>query len=180
MKVVSTAIPEVLLIEPDIIEDARGFFFESWNKSAFAKHGIAADFVQDSHSRSVKGVVRGLHYQVVKPQGKLVRVIKGEVLDVAVDIRRSSPTFARHVAVVLSKQNRRMLWIPPGFAHGFAVVSDIAEMLYKQTDFYAPENERIILWNDPELDIEWPQLTQPQLSEKDLAGRPLKAAEIYP
>jgi len=180
MKFVPMSIPDVILIEPRVFGDARGFFFESWNARNFAEAGIDARFVQDSHSRSVRGVLRGLHYQIRQPQGKLIRVVAGEVFDVVVDIRKSSPTCGRHVAVRLSAAVHGMLWVPPGFAHGFCVLSDYAEMLYKQTDFYAPQHERSLLWNDPELAIDWPLADAPILSEKDKAGLPFRQAEIFP
>lgn len=180
MKFLATSIPGVIQIEPRVFGDARGFFFESWNARDFAEGGIDAEFVQDSHSRSVRGVLRGLHYQIRQPQGKLIRVVAGEVFDVVVDIRRSSPTCGRHVAVRLSAAAHNMLWVPPGFAHGFCVVSDHAEMLYKQTAFYAPQHERSLLWNDPDLAIDWPLEGAPILSEKDRAGIPLRQAEIFP
>ena len=180
MLVTPTALPDVKLIEPRVFGDTRGFFFESWNRRVLAAAGIDVDFVQDNHSRSARGVLRGLHYQIEHPQGKLVRVIAGEVLDVAVDLRRSSPTFGRHVAVELSEANRRMLWIPPGFAHGFVVVSDVAEFLYKTTDFWHPEHERTLLWNDPALGIDWPLDGEPIVAAKDAAGVPLASAETYP
>jgi dTDP-4-dehydrorhamnose 3,5-epimerase len=179
MRVEPTAIPDVRLVEPRVFGDARGFFFESWNRRAFAEAGIDAEFVQDNHSRSHRGVLRGLHYQIVHAQGKLVRVTAGEVLDIAVDLRRSSPTFGRHVALALSAENRRMLYIPPGFAHGFLVVSDVAEFLYKTTDYWYPEHERTLLWNDPALGIAWPAGIVPALAPKDVAGVPLAAAECY-
>jgi dTDP-4-dehydrorhamnose 3,5-epimerase len=179
MRVEPTAIPDVRLVEPRVFGDARGFFFESWNRRAFAEAGIDAEFVQDNHSRSHRGVLRGLHYQIVHAQGKLVRVTAGEVLDIAVDLRRSSPTFGRHVALALSAENRRMLYIPPGFAHGFLVVSDVAEFLYKTTDYWYPEHERTLLWNDPALGIAWPAGIVPALAPKDAAGVPLAAAECY-
>jgi dTDP-4-dehydrorhamnose 3,5-epimerase len=179
MRVEPTAIPDVRLVEPRVFGDARGFFFESWNRRAFAEAGIDAEFVQDNHSRSHRGVLRGLHYQIVHAQGKLVRVTAGEVLDIAVDLRRSSPTFGRHVALALSAENRRMLYIPPGFAHGFLVVSDVAEFLYKTTDHWYPEHERTLLWNDPALGIAWPAGIVPALAPKDAAGVPLAAAECY-
>jgi dTDP-4-dehydrorhamnose 3,5-epimerase len=172
-----TSIPDVLLIEPRVFEDARGFFFESWNRRAFAEAGIDADFVQDNHSRSQRGVLRGLHYQIEHAQGKLVRA--GEVFDVAVDLRRSSATFGRHVAISLSARNRRMLYIPPGFAHGFLVVSDVAEFLYKTTDYWYPAHERTLLFNDPALDIAWPSGIEPVLAAKDAAGLSLAAADVY-
>jgi dTDP-4-dehydrorhamnose 3,5-epimerase len=179
MRVEPTAIPDVRLVEPRVFGDARGFFFESWNRRAFGEAGIDAEFVQDNHSRSHRGVLRGLHYQIVHAQGKLVRVTEGEVLDIAVDLRRSSPTFGRHVALALSAENRRMLYIPPGFAHGFLVVSDVAEFLYKTTDYWYPEHERTLLWNDPALGIAWPAGIVPALAPKDAAGVPLAAAECY-
>jgi dTDP-4-dehydrorhamnose 3,5-epimerase len=174
-----TSIPDVLLIEPRVFEDARGFFFESWNRRAFAEAGIDADFVQDNHSHSQRGVLRGLHYQIEHAQGKLVRVSAGEVFDVAVDLRRSSATFGRHVAISLSARNRRMLYIPPGFAHGFLVVSDVAEFLYKTTDYWYPAHERTLLFNDPALDIAWPSGIEPVLAAKDAAGLSLAAADVY-
>jgi dTDP-4-dehydrorhamnose 3,5-epimerase len=180
MQVLPTAIPDVLVVEPRVFEDVRGFFFESWNRRAFAEAGIDADFVQDNHSRSRRGVLRGLHYQVEHAQGKLVRVTVGEVFDVAVDLRRSSPTFGRHVAMTLSAANRRMLFIPPGFAHGFVVVSDAAEFLYKTTDYWYPAHERTLQWNDPALGIAWPSGIEPTLTAKDAAGVPLAAADVYP
>jgi dTDP-4-dehydrorhamnose 3,5-epimerase len=179
MRVVPTAIPDVLEIEPRVFEDARGCFFESWNRRAFAEAGIVADFVQDNHSRSVRGVLRGLHYQIEHAQGKLVRVVAGEVYDVAVDLRRSSPTFGRHVALHLSAANRRMLFIPPGFAHGFLVVSDAAEFLYKTTDYWYPAHERTLLWNDPALGIAWPLDGAPTIAPKDAAGVPIVRAPVY-
>ena len=180
MRALPTAIPDVLVVEPRVFEDVRGFFFESWNRRAFAEAGIDADFVQDNHSRSRRGVLRGLHYQVLHAQGKLVRVTVGEVFDVAVDLRRSSPTFGRHVAMTLSAANRRMLFIPPGFAHGFLVVSDAAEFLYKTTDYWYPAHERTLQWNDPALGIAWPSGIAPVLAAKDAAGVPLAAADVYP
>jgi dTDP-4-dehydrorhamnose 3,5-epimerase len=180
MQVVPAAIRDVLQVEPKVFGDARGFFFESWNQRAFAAAGIDAAFVQDNHSRSRRGVLRGLHYQIEHAQGKLVRVIEGEVLDVAVDLRRSSPTFGRHVAVTLSAENRRMLFIPAGFAHGFLVVSESAEFLYKTTDYWYPEHERTLLWNDPALGIGWPAGIDPVLAPKDAAGKPLASADLYP
>jgi dTDP-4-dehydrorhamnose 3,5-epimerase len=179
MQVTATSIPDVLMIEPRVFGDARGFFFESWNARAFAAAGIDAAFVQDNHSRSHRGVLRGLHYQIEHAQGKLVRVIEGEVFDVAVDLRRSSATFGRHVAIALSAENRRMLFIPPGFAHGFLVVSDTAEFLYKTTDYWYPEHERTLLWNDAALGIAWPADVKPALAAKDAAGVPLAAADCY-
>jgi dTDP-4-dehydrorhamnose 3,5-epimerase len=180
VKVTPTALPDVLMIEPRVFGDERGFFFESWNQRAFAAAGLNATFVQDNHSRSVRNVLRGLHYQIEHAQGKLVRVCAGEVLDVAVDIRRSSPTFGQSVSVVLSAQNRQMLWIPPGFAHGFLVLSDAAEFLYKTTDYWYAEHERTLLWNDPALKIDWQLEGAPLLAAKDAAGRPLALADVYP
>ncbi|MFK3771629.1 dTDP-4-dehydrorhamnose 3,5-epimerase [Pseudomonas sp. NPDC089406] len=182
MKIVESAIPDVLIIEPKVFGDSRGFFYESFNARAFAEcTGVQAEFVQDNHSRSQRGVLRGLHYQVQNPQGKLVRVVQGEVLDVAVDIRRSSPTFGQWVAERLSADNHRQLWIPAGFAHGFVVLSESAEFLYKTTDYYNPAAERSIRWDDPQLAIDW-QLDglQPQLSAKDQAAVLLKDAELFP
>jgi dTDP-4-dehydrorhamnose 3,5-epimerase len=180
MNVTPTALPDVLLIEPRVFSDDRGFFFESWNQHALAAAGLDAPFVQDNHSRSMRNVVRGLHYQIEHAQGKLVRVCAGEVFDVAVDIRRSSPTFGRSVCMTLSAQNKRMLWIPPGFAHGFLVLSDAAEFLYKTTDYWYPEHERTLLWNDPALRIDWPLSGAPALAAKDAAGRLLALADVYP
>ena len=179
MQVSPTSLPDVLLIEPTVFGDARGFFLESWNRRAFANAGIDVDFVQDNHSRSRYGVVRGLHYQIEHAQGKLVRVTEGAVFDVAVDLRRASPTFGQHVALELSAANRRMLFIPPGFAHGFMVVSDAAEFLYKTTDYWYPEHERTLLWNDAVLAIVWPSGTSPSLAPKDAAGTPFSSAECY-
>ena len=179
MHVTETAIPDVLMIEPKVFGDSRGFFFESWNARAFAAAGIDASFVQDNHSRSHRGVLRGLHYQIEHAQGKLVRVIEGEVFDVAVDLRRSSATFGRHIGVALSAANRRLMFIPPGFAHGFLVVSDTAEFLYKTTDYWYPEHERTLLWNDAALGIDWPQGVVPALAAKDAAGVPLASADCY-
>ncbi len=179
--VTPTALPEVLILEPKVFGDARGFFFESFSERDFeAATGQRPRFVQDNHSGSVRGVLRGLHYQIQQPQGKLVRVVKGEVYDVAVDLRRSSPRFGRWVGVTLSAENRRQLWVPPGFAHGFLVTSEAAEFLYKTTDYYAPEHERSLLWNDPALGIEWPLEGTPTLSAKDRAARPLSEVETYP
>jgi dTDP-4-dehydrorhamnose 3,5-epimerase len=179
MRITPTAIAEVKLIEPKVFGDHRGFFFESWNRRSLAAAGIEADFVQDNHSRSHRGVLRGLHYQIERAQGKLVRVIVGEVFDVAVDVRRSSPTFGQFVACALSAENRRMLWIPPGFAHGFLVVSEFAEFLYKTTDYWFAEHERTLLWSDPALGIPWPLAGAPVLAPKDAAGTPLAAADVY-
>jgi dTDP-4-dehydrorhamnose 3,5-epimerase len=181
MKAIPTAIPDVLVIEPRVFGDARGAFFESWNARVFSGLvGREVGFVQDNHSSSMRNVVRGLHYQVGHPQGKLVRVIAGEVFDVAVDLRRSSPTFGRWVGERLSADNRRMMWVPEGFAHGFAVLSERAEFLYKTTDYYAPEHERTLLWNDPQVGIEWPFEGEPILKEKDARGAPLVLAETFP
>ena len=179
MRIQPTAIPDVLLVEPDVHGDARGFFFESYNRHALAAAGIDAEFVQDNHSRSRRGVLRGLHYQVEHAQGKLVRVADGEVFDVAVDLRRRSPTFGRHVAMTLSAANRKMLYIPPGFAHGFIVTSDSADFLYKTTDYWSPGHERTLLWNDRALGIAWPAGIEPILAAKDIAGVPLASADCY-
>ena len=181
MKAIATSLAEVLVIEPTVFGDERGFFYESWNRKRFsALVGRDVDFVQDNHSRSARGVLRGLHYQIGNPQGKLVRVIAGEVFDVAVDLRRSSKTFGRWTGERLSAANRRMMWIPEGFAHGFLVLSETAEFLYKATDYYAPEHERTLLWNDPRLAIEWPLEGAPLLKPKDAAGAPLATAETFP
>ena len=180
MNVTPTELPDVLLIEPRVFADERGFFFESYNRRALAEAGLAGEFVQDNHSRSKRGVLRGLHYQIERAQGKLVRVTLGEVFDVAVDIRRSSPTFGRWTGMVLSAENKRMLWIPPGYAHGFLVTSEAAEFLYKTTDYWYPEFERTLLWNDPAVGIEWPLARAPTVAAKDAAGRPLALAEVYP
>ena len=181
MKATRLAIPEVVLIEPKVFGDARGFFFESYNQRAFNEAtGTDFQFVQDNHSRSAKGVLRGLHYQLRQPQGKLVRVVQGAVFDVAVDIRKSSPTFGQWVGVELSADNHRQLWVPPGFAHGFLVLSETAEFLYKTTDYYAPQFERCIAWNDPDIAIVWPALQQaPTLSVKDQQGLQLSHAEVF-
>ena len=181
MKATPTAIPDVIVLEPRVFGDERGFFFESFNARAFTEAtGLKRDFVQDNHSRSQRGVLRGLHYQLQSAQGKLVRVVQGEVFDVAVDIRRRSPTFGRWVGVHLSAENKRQLWIPEGFAHGFLVLSESAECLYKTTDYYAPEHERCIRWNDPDLAIGWPLKDAPQLSAKDQAGSAFKDADLFP
>ncbi|OHC82678.1 MAG: dTDP-4-dehydrorhamnose 3,5-epimerase, partial [Sideroxydans sp. RIFOXYB12_FULL_59_6] len=180
MQVIPTAIPDVLIIEPDVYGDARGFFYESYNQRKFEQLiGRPVQFVQDNHSRSAQGVLRGLHYQVLQTQGKLVRVTAGEVFDVAVDIRSASPTFGQSVCVNLNAQNKRMLWIPEGFAHGFLVLSEYAEFLYKATDYWAPEHERCIAWNDPDVGIEWPLAGDPLLSTKDALGKPLREAEVF-
>ena len=180
MQVIPTAIPDVLVIEPKVFGDARGFFFESYNENTFAQAtGLKVDFVQDNHSRSAKGVLRGLHYQLKQAQGKLVRVVRGSVYDVAVDLRKSSPTFGRWVGAELSEGNHRQMWVPAGFAHGFLVTSESADFLYKTTDYYAPEHERCIAWNDPAIGIEWPVGGLPQLSGKDQQGKLLAQAEVY-
>lgn len=180
MKITPTSLPDVVIVEPRVFGDARGFFLESWNRKVFADLGLDLDFVQDNHSRSCKGVLRGLHYQLRQPQGKLVRVSSGAVFDVAVDLRRSSPTFGRWEGVELSADNQRMLWVPPGFGHGFLVLSETADFLYKTTAYYAPENERCVRWNDPEIGINWPLDGEPALSAKDQVGTPLRVAETYP
>ena len=178
MKVTRLAIPDVVLIEPKVFGDARGFFFESFNQKAFNEAtGTNHQFVQDNHSRSAKGVLRGLHYQIQRPQGKLVRVVRGAVFDVAVDIRKSSPTFGRWVGAELSEDNQHQLWVPPGFAHGFLVLSDLADFLYKTTDYYAPQYERSILWNDSDLNIDWP-IGEPILSNKDRQGLKFNSADF--
>ncbi len=180
MKVAPTAIPEVLLIEPRVFGDERGFFFESFNQKSFREAtGLAIDFVQDNHSKSAKGVLRGLHYQIQQPQGKLVRVIAGEVFDVAVDIRKGSPTFGRWVGEILSGENKKQLWVPAGFAHGFVTLSDSAELLYKTTDYYSPAHERCIAWNDAEIGIQWPIDAAPLLSAKDAVGKALAQADLF-
>jgi dTDP-4-dehydrorhamnose 3,5-epimerase len=180
MNVIETAIPDLLIIEPQVFGDDRGFFLESFNQEKFrAKTGVTSKFVQDNHSRSTKNVLRGLHYQIQQPQGKLVRVVTGEVFDVAVDIRKSSPTFGQWAGCLLSETNKRQFWVPPGFAHGFVVLSDTADFLYKTTDYYAPEYERSILWNDPGINIDWKIIGEPILSPKDQNGLPLKKAEVF-
>ena len=179
MNVITTALPDVIVLEPKVFADARGHFFESYNRRALAEHGITADFVQDNHSSSTRGVLRGLHYQIQQPQGKLVRVVAGEVLDVAVDLRRSSPHFGRWASFVLSAENHRMAWIPAGFAHGFVVRSASAEFLYKTTDYWAPEFERSIVWNDPAIGIQWPIQGKPTLSAKDQQAKALAEAEHF-
>ena len=180
MNVTPTALPDVKLVEPRVFGDERGFFFESWNARALDAAGIDAQFVQDNHSRSRRGVLRGLHYQVKQPQGKLVRVIKGGIFDVAVDLRQSSPTFGRWVGTHLSEDNHREIWIPPGFAHGFLVTSESTDIAYKMTDYYAPEHERCLLWNDPAVGVEWPIDGEPILSAKDKAGLPLGQVDVFP
>jgi dTDP-4-dehydrorhamnose 3,5-epimerase len=181
LKSVRTAIADILVIEPKVFGDARGFFFESWNQRAFNELvGADVEFVQDNHSASGAGVLRGLHYQVKQAQGKLVRVVKGEVYDVVVDLRRSSPTFGKWVGERLSAENHRMMWVPVGFAHGFLVLSDSAEFVYKTTDYYAPQHERTLLWNDPAVGVEWPLAGAPILKPNDAAGTPLAQAEAFP
>lgn len=179
MEIIRTAIPDVLIIKPKVWGDERGYFYESFRQSWFDDLGIDANFVQDNQSSSAKNVLRGLHYQVTKPQGKLVRVISGEVFDVAVDLRKSSATFGQSVGVNLSSENKFMLWIPEGFAHGFCVVSEHAELYYKCTEYYAPEYDRSLLWNDPALNIQWPLTGEPVLSAKDIAAKPLALAEVF-
>jgi dTDP-4-dehydrorhamnose 3,5-epimerase len=181
MKVTATSIPDVLLIEPVVRSDTRGFFLETWHAGRYTEVGIGGPFVQDNHSHSVRGTLRGLHYQIKQPQGKLVQAVTGTVFDVAVDLRRGSPSFRRWVGVELSEVNRRQLWVPPGFAHGFYVLSEQADLVYKCTDFYAAEHERTVRWDDPELAIDWPLLgsAPPLLSSKDAAGLALGAAPVY-
>ena len=180
MNIQTTSLPDVLIIEPKVFGDERGFFFESFNSRKFEELiGQAVNFVQDNHSRSSRNVLRGMHYQIRQPQGKLVRVIAGEVFDVAVDIRKNSPTFGKWAGVLLSAENKRQLWIPPGFAHGFVVTSDYAEFLYKTTDYWAPEYERSLSWNDPAIGIEWPISGMPILSDKDRAAKNLVDAEVF-
>ena len=182
MKCIATEIPDVLILEPKVFGDDRGFFLESYNHARFAEAtGISPEFVQDNHSRSGKGVLRGLHYQIQQAQGKLVRAAVGEIFDVAVDMRKSSPHFGKWVGCILSAQNHRQLWIPPGFAHGFVVLSDVAEVLYKASAYYAPEHERSLLWNDETIGIDWPvDGLDIILSKKDAAGKPFTEAEVYP
>jgi dTDP-4-dehydrorhamnose 3,5-epimerase len=180
MRTIPTAIPDVVILEPKVFGDDRGFFYESFNQKAFQEAtGLNVDFVQDNHSKSAKNVLRGLHYQIKQPQGKLVRVVQGEVFDVAVDIRKSSPTFGKWVGETLSAENKRMMWVPAGFAHGFVVVSETAEFLYKTTDYWAPKFERSIAWNDPAIAIQWPIQGQPALSAKDQQGKSLAEAEHF-
>lgn len=181
MQFIPTSIPDVVLIEPRVFADARGFFLETYQYQRFAAAGISAHFVQDNHSGSHQGTLRGLHYQIQQPQGKLVRAIVGEIFDVAVDLRRSSPTFGQWVGINLSSENKRMVWVPPGFAHGIYVISEWAEILYKTSDIYAPQHERTLLWNDPQVNVQWPLLpgSMPLLSEKDAQGKLLAQAEIY-
>ena len=180
MKLIGNSLPDVLIVEPRVFGDDRGYFYESYNQRELEQLGIRAHFVQDNHSRSARNVLRGLHYQIQQPQGKLIRVTAGEIFDVAVDIRKSSPGFGKWVAGIVSAHNRRMMWVPPGFAHGFLVVSDSAEVQYKTTDYWEPQHERCILWNDRDLDVPWPVRGQPILSRKDQAGLPLKEAEVFP
>jgi dTDP-4-dehydrorhamnose 3,5-epimerase len=179
MQVHDTNLAEVKLLEPRVFADSRGFFLESYNQRTFAELGIHERFVQDNHSRSERGVLRGLHYQLVQPQGKLVRAVRGEIFDVAVDLRRSSRTFGQWTGHVLNEENKQMLWIPAGFGHGFLVLSTVAEVVYKATDFYAPQGERSVLWNDPQIGIDWPDAGTPTLSAKDGAGKPLLEAEVF-
>lgn len=179
MKITPTTIPEVAIIEPRIFADERGFLYESYNQRDLSQI-ITSEFVQENHSRSTRHVLRGLHYQIQQPQGKLVRAIAGTILDVAVDLRQSSPTFGQWVSCILSHENKRLLWIPPGFAHGFVVMSDFAEVVYKMTRYYAPEYERCIIWNDANLAIDWNLSCSPILSAKDRAGQPFKTAEVFP
>jgi len=180
MKIIPTAIPDVLVIEPQVYADERGFFFESFNERAFAEAtGITTRFVQDNHSRSVKNTLRGLHYQILQPQGKLVRAVTGEIFDVVVDLRRSSPTFGKWVGHHLPAENKNMVWIPAGLAHGFTVLSEYADVLYKTTDYWAPQHERTLLWNDPDLAIAWPLAGEPILAAKDRAGKRLSEAEVF-
>ena len=180
MKATPTTLPGLLILEPKVFGDSRGFFMESFNARTFRElTGLDVDFVQDNHSRSAKGVLRGLHYQIQQAQGKLVRVVRGSVFDVAVDLRKSSPTFGKWEGVELSEENQRQLWIPPGFAHGFLVTSESADFLYKTTDYYAPEHERSLLWNDPAVGVEWPLAGEPLLSAKDVAGKRLAECESF-
>jgi dTDP-4-dehydrorhamnose 3,5-epimerase len=180
MKVTPTGLPGVLVLEPRVFGDSRGFFLESFNQRVFSEAtGLNLQFVQDNHSRSGKGVLRGLHYQLHQPQGKLVRVVRGAVFDVAVDVRRSSPHFGKWVGIELTEENQRQFWVPPGFAHGFLVLSETADFLYKTTDYYAPEHERCIAWNDPAIAIRWPEGIEPRLSEKDSRGASLGQAEVF-
>ena len=181
MEFLPTRLPDVMLIRPKVFEDPRGFFTDTWHRKLFEQEGIGATFVQDSHSGSVAGTIRGLHYQIKQAQGKLIRVVKGEAFDVAVDIRKSSPDFGQWAGELLTAENRKMIWIPPGFAHGFLVLSKTAEFEYKCTDYYAPEHERTLQWDDPDIGIDWPLLEEekPILSEKDQLGLPLKDAEVY-
>ena len=181
MKFIPTDIPDVILVQPQVYEDHRGFFMETFRSDIYASHGISMAFVQDNHSSSCRGTLRGLHYQIRQPQGKLIRVVAGEIFDVAVDLRETSPSFGRWVGAILSGDNKRLLWVPPGFAHGFLVLSERAEVTYKTTDYYASEWERTLLWNDPKLAIEWPLVGNeaPLLSEKDAHGRLLAEADLF-
>lgn len=179
MQIFDTNLAEVKLLEPRIFADSRGFFLESYNQRTFVELGIRETFVQDNHSRSERGVLRGLHYQIVQPQGKLVRAVRGEIFDVAVDLRRSSPAFGRWTGHLLNEENKQMLWIPAGFGHGFLVLSPVAEVLYKATNFYAPQGERSIVWNDAQIGIQWPDVGAPILSPKDAAGKSLREAEVF-
>ena len=180
MKIIATEIPEVLIIEPKVFADERGFFMESFNAKSFATEtGLDINFVQDNHSRSQQNVLRGLHYQIQEAQGKLVRAVVGEIFDVAVDIRRSSPTFGKWFGVNLSAENKRQLWIPAGFAHGFYVRTEVAEVLYKATNFYAPQYDRSMLWNDPDININWDTIAEPIISQKDQNASPFKTAELF-
>ncbi len=181
MQFMPASIPDIILIQPQVFGDERGFFMETYRAQRFAEQGMAFNFVQDNHSGSRQGTLRGLHYQIRQPQGKLVRVVVGEIFDVAVDLRRKSPTFGHWVGVTLSAQNKLQVWIPPGFAHGFYVLSEWAEVVYKTTDYYAPQWERTLLWNDPDVDIQWPLLNGqfPLISPKDAQGKPLREAEIF-
>lgn len=181
MKIAPTQLPEVLVIEPQVFGDERGFFLESWNQASFAEAGLDLQFVQDNHSRSARGVLRGIHYQLSRPQGKLVRVTAGRVFDVAVDLRRSSPRFGRWAGAELSAENKRMMWVPPGFGHGFLTIEEGTDFLYKCTEFYAPDDEHCIAWDDPQIGVEWPLGgIEPSLSRKDQAGLPLAEASLYP
>lgn len=182
MKFIPTKIPDIIIIEPTVFGDERGYFMETWTQAKFAEGGINAQFVQDNHSKSQQGVLRGLHYQLQLAQGKLVRVLNGEVFDVAVDMRKSSPSYGQWIGEILSEENRKMMWVPPGFAHGFYVLSEQAEFVYKCTDYYAPQYERSVMWNDPNIGIEWPLLPgkTPQLSPKDQDGKRFRDAESYP
>lgn len=181
MNIIPTKISDVLIIEPRVFEDKRGFFYESFNEKAFReKTGVDANFVQDNHSRSAQNVLRGLHYQIQQPQGKLVRVVAGAIFDVVVDLRKSSPTYGQWVGSLLSAENKQQMWVPIGFAHGFCVLSEFAEVLYKTTDYYAPQHERCVIWDDPDLAIAWPLEAAPTVSAKDQAGTPFKEAEMFP